>query len=220
MRRPGRTLMLGVGLLVLFAAAALSVPEQPLELEQRWAELMQDIQGPFFKALAQTFNVLGRGIGHVVVLTIPALILVGARRWWAFLAFALTEAVTPITSATVKLLVDRPRPPGGLVRAGGPSFPSGHAAFAGATCIAFVLLFTKVGPHRWVWSSVAGLGIAVMAWSRTYLQVRWLIDVLAGSILGMGIALVVFSTLQLRHPSGLAPSSPAQSGPSKDRPFR
>lgn len=30
-----------------------------------------------------------------------------------------------------------------------------------------------------------------MAWSRTYLQVHWLLDVTAGSILGVGVALGV-----------------------------
>ena len=38
-----------------------------------------------------------------------------------------------------------------------------------------------------------------MAWSRTYLQVHWLLDVLAGSLLGAGVALVVFAALQLRE---------------------
>ena len=36
-----------------------------------------------------------------------------------------------------------------------------------------------------------------MAWSRTYLQVHWLLDVVAGSLLGAGVALVVFAALQL-----------------------
>ena len=36
-----------------------------------------------------------------------------------------------------------------------------------------------------------------MAWSRTYLQVHWLLHVLAGSLLGAGVALVVFAGSQL-----------------------
>jgi undecaprenyl-diphosphatase len=36
-----------------------------------------------------------------------------------------------------------------------------------------------------------------MAWSRTYLQVHWLVDVLAGSLLGAGVALFVFAAIQL-----------------------
>ena len=120
-----------------------------------------------------------------------------ARRWWALLAYAVTEALAPLLSSVVKALVDRPRPPGGLVHPASASFPSGHVTFAGATCVAAVLLFTKVGRRRVLWWWLAIAGIAGMAWSRTYLQVHWLLDVVAGSLLGAGVALVVFAGLQL-----------------------
>jgi undecaprenyl-diphosphatase len=129
------------------------------------------------------------GIGGVLIM---------ARRWWALLAYATTEALTPLLSSVAKALVDRARPPDGLVHPAGASFPSGHTAFAGATCVAAVLLFTKVDRRRRLWWALATAGIAAMAWSRTYLQVHWLLDVLAGSLLGAGVALVVFAAVQLR----------------------
>ena len=54
-----------------------------------------------------------------------------------------------------------------------------------------------------------------MAWSRTYLQVHWLLDVLAGSLLGAGVALVVFAALQLREMTTKNPADPshASQGP-------
>jgi undecaprenyl-diphosphatase len=84
-----------------------------------------------------------------------------------------------------------------MVHPSGASFPSGHATYAGATCIALVLLFTRPGAQRRIWWALAGLGIAVMAWSRTYLQVHWLSDAVAGSLLGIGVALAVFAAVQL-----------------------
>ena len=96
----------------------------------------------------------------------------------------------------LKHLVQRPRPPDGLVHPTGASFPSGHAAYAGVTCIALMLLFTAPGSRRVLWWTVAALGIAGMAWSRTYLQVHWLSDVVAGSLLGVGVSLLVFGGAQ------------------------
>jgi undecaprenyl-diphosphatase len=35
-----------------------------------------------------------------------------------------------------------------------------------------------------------------MAWSRTYLQVHWLSDAVAGAVLGIGITLLCFAAVQ------------------------
>ena len=43
---------------------------------------------------------------------------------------------------------------------------------------------------------LALLGIVGMAWSRTYLEAHWLSDVIGGSLLGVGVALVVFALAQ------------------------
>ncbi|MGZ6660310.1 MAG: phosphatase PAP2 family protein [Solirubrobacteraceae bacterium] len=195
--RPPRALSLGAGCLSLFIVLALLVPAQPLAVEQRWADWMREIQTPFLKHVALIFNYLGRGLGRALLIAGIGIVLIVARRWWALLAYAVTEGLAPLFSSVVKALVDRPRPPDGLVHPTGASFPSGHATFAGATCVAAVLLFTKVGGRRRLWWGLALAGIAGMAWSRTYLQVHWLLDVLAGSLLGAGVALVVFAGLQL-----------------------
>jgi membrane-associated phospholipid phosphatase len=68
-------------------------------------------------------------------------------------------------------------------------------------------LFTKVGPRRRIWWWLAAAGIAGMAWSRTYLQVHWLLDVIAGSLLGSGVTLIVFAGLQLIAPGWRRPGA-------------
>ncbi len=210
--RPRRALPLGAGLLALFVVIALLVPTQPLAVEQHWADWMREIQTPLLEHVALIFNYLGRGLGRALVLIGIGVVLVAARRWAALLAYAVVEALTPLLSAVVKALVDRPRPPDGLVHPAGAAFPSGHAAFAGATCVAAVLLFTKLGRRQRLWWALAVAGIAGMAWSRTYLQVHWLLDVLAGSLLGAGIALLVFASFQLvlprRAPARQPPGEP------------
>jgi undecaprenyl-diphosphatase len=195
--RPRSTLWLGVGFLALFALLGLLVPSDPLALEQRWLEWMRDIRTPTLDHLAHVFNWLGRGIGRAFVLVAAGVPLIVRRRWEALVAFALTEAVTPTISSIVKALVGRPRPPDGLVHPSGSSFPSGHVSFAATTLVAVVVLYTAPGPRRALWWSLAVLGTAVMAWSRTYLQVHWLLDVIGGSLLGAGVALVVFAAAQM-----------------------
>ena len=194
---PRGTLVLGAGLLALFIVLALLVPTQPLAIEQHWANWMLEAQSALLTKLARVFNALGRGVGRTLVLVSIGVVLIAARRWWALLAYAVVEALTPLLTSLVKAIVDRPRPADGLVHPTGTSFPSGHASFAGATCLALVIMFTSPGQRRRPWWCLAAVGIAGMAWSRTYLQVHWLIDVLAGSLLGASIALIVYSIFQL-----------------------
>jgi undecaprenyl-diphosphatase len=96
-----------------------------------------------------------------------------------------------------------------MIEAHGSSFPSGHAAYASATAIALTLLFSKPGRHPVRRFAAAALVIAGMAWSRSYLQVHWLSDVLAGASLGVAVALFTFGLLQISGRGQRAPSNAA-----------
>jgi undecaprenyl-diphosphatase len=194
--KPACALGWGSGLLALVVVAAVLIPAGPLDIDSRWAELMQDIQAPWLRQVALIFNALGRGWSLVTIGAIGLLLVVG-RRWVALVAFACTEAVTPLLVAVIKALVDRPRPVDELIHPHGSSFPSGHAAYAAATTTALVLLFTKSDRDRRAWVPPAVLLTAGMSWSRTYLQVHWLSDVAAGATLGLAVALIAFATIQI-----------------------
>jgi membrane-associated phospholipid phosphatase len=174
---------------------AIVVPSDPLAIDRWWSEVMLDVESPLLKDLALAFNALGRGLAWALSLAAVGVALLVARRWLALVAVALAESPTSLRSALLKAAVGRPRPPDGLVYPVGSSFPSGHAAYAGATCVALVLL-TRWGAGRRWWWALAALAIVGMAWSRTYLQVHWLSDVVGGSPLGIGIALVVLAGAQ------------------------
>lgn len=207
---PEPALLWGGALLALVALGAILVPVGPLDIDSRWAELMQDLQAPWLEQVALVFDALGRGWSFLTIAAI-ALVLGAARRWLALLAFAVTEAVTPLLVAATKALVDRPRPADQIIHPHGSSFPSGHAAYAGATTTALVLLFTTAGKNRRPWYTIAVLVSAGMAWSRTYLQVHWLTDVVAGAILGLAVTLTTFATVQILQArrSGNASHEPA-----------
>jgi membrane-associated phospholipid phosphatase len=193
---PDRAVWAGTGLIAVVLLMAVLVPAGPLSIDRAWSEAMQDHQRPLLKDLALVFNALGRGIGLAVSLAVIAVVLLRARRWLALVAFAIVEGLAPLSSALLKALTDRARPPDGVVQPHGTSFPSGHTTYAGATCVALVLLFTTPGPRRGWWWTLAVLGIIGMAWSRTYLQVHWLSHVIGGALLGIGISLLVFGAAQ------------------------
>jgi undecaprenyl-diphosphatase len=199
---PTHALWAAGGMLALVVLIAILVPAGPLGLDRSWSEAMHDLETPLLTHLALVFNWLGRGVGRALALTLVGLLLLRRRRWLALVAFAVAESLAPLLSSLLKVLVDRARPPDGLVHPAGASFPSGHATYAGATCVALVLLFTTPGTRRRWWSALASLGVVGMAWSRTYLQVHWLTDVIAGALLGIGVSLLVFAIAQ-RHKSWL-----------------
>jgi len=199
---PAHALWAACAMLAFVVLIAILVPAGPLGLDRSWSEAMRHLETPSLTHLALVFNWLGRGFGRVIALALVGLLLVRRRRWLALVAFAVAESLAPLFSALLKLLVDRARPPDGLVHPVGASFPSGHSTYAGATCVALVLLFTTPGTRRKWWWVLAGLAVVGMAWSRTYLQVHWLTDVIAGALLGSGVSLLVFAIAQLRE-SGL-----------------
>jgi membrane-associated phospholipid phosphatase len=186
----------GMSLITVVLLMAIFVPAEPLSVDQAWSDAMQDHQRPLFEDVALFFNALGRGVGLVVSLTVIAVVLLRARRWLAIAVLAIVESLAPLSAALLKGLTQRARPPDGVVHPHGSSFPSGHTTYAGATCVALVLLFTTpTARSRWWWA-LAALGIIGMAWSRTYLQVHWLSDVIGGALLGVGISLLVFGAAQ------------------------
>ena len=146
--------------------------------------------------MALVFNALGQGWAWALTLSAVAILLFCQQRTAALVAFLVAETLSSVLSGALKALIGRPRPPDPHVHPVGSSFPSGHASYGSVTCITLVLLFTPAG-NRARWWAIAALCIAAMGWSRTYLQVHWLSDVIGGALLGIGIALTTFAGAQL-----------------------
>jgi membrane-associated phospholipid phosphatase len=198
--RPRRVLWTGLVLAALVAVVAVVIPARPFAIDVRWSEAMRDVESGRLHDVALAFNYAGRGLGRALLLAAIGIVIILRRRWWALVAFAVTESLTPLSVNLFKLLVDRPRPPGAMIQATGSSFPSGHAAYAGATAIALLLLFSRPGTgRRRAWTVAAAVVVAGMVWSRTDLSVHWLTDSASGAILGTGIALATFAAVQIRR---------------------
>ena len=89
---------------------------------------------------------------------------------------------------------------------GGYSFPSAHTAMSLAVYAFLALLIVRELPlkRRWLPYSVAGLLVTAIAFSRLYLGVHWLSDILGGASLGLfWVALIGIA--YDRHPAPRLP---------------
>jgi membrane-associated phospholipid phosphatase len=136
------------------------------------------------KALAFAGSVWVNWPVRVVVMVALAV----RRRWLQLSAFALAVATSEPLIGLLKDVYQRPRPVGGLYATESFSFPSGHAIAGAVTAVGIVIALVPPGPKRWRWEVQAGLFAGLMALSRTYLGVHWLSDVVAGTLLGVTLA--------------------------------
>jgi len=192
---PRRAMSFGSSLLLVAIAlgVAVSIHPGPSTADHWWAGVVVDGRTDAYTFIAErVFDTLGRFPFSWCIVGAAALVLHHAGRSSAMWVLLAAEVASWLTNNLIKSLVDRPRPPGGLLHASGSSYPSGHAAFAAVTAVLLVALFAPPG-RRGPWVAL-GLVLAVgMAWSRTYLMVHWLTDVVGGLCVGAGVALVALA---------------------------
>jgi undecaprenyl-diphosphatase len=202
----GRRTSAIAGSVLLAVAVGLGVAARlhpaPWPVDRWWAEQMMWMRGPGFTFLArEIFNRVGRFPWSWVIVAAAGVVLWRTGRRAAVIVLLVGEIASWGTNNLVKVLVDRPRPPGALIAAPASSYPSGHAGFAAVTAVLLVTLFTRPG-RRAGWVLLACAGAVGMAWSRTYLMVHWLTDVVGGLAVGAGVAFVTIAVgWDARRPS-------------------
>jgi membrane-associated phospholipid phosphatase len=158
----------------------------------RW---MTDIRNTPLTGISKGLNLLGGGVVTIPVRIAAVLVLAFRRHWARCIAFALTWALSELALTGLKAWFHRGRPPFPMVLTGGFSFPSGHAVAAAATGVALVLAFFPADERRRRWEWLAVGFTFVMAMSRVYLAAHWFSDVVAGTLLGAGIAIFSAATV-------------------------
>jgi undecaprenyl-diphosphatase len=118
------------------------------------------------------------------------------RDHWFFLPVVLASTLSVlVTDVILKNFFSRNRPPPslGTLNIGGPltdySFPSGHATFAWALAI---VLANKEPRAKWLFYSLA----FCISLSRVYLGKHYPLDVIAGSLVGLGTGYISLWTTQ------------------------
>jgi membrane-associated phospholipid phosphatase len=150
---------------------------------------IDDIRNGVLTFIARVLNVVGGGVVTIPLRIAVAVWLAFRRHWRAFATWVLTWAAAELLLTGAKAFFHRGRPPLPLVEVVSFSFPSGHAVAGAATAVALMLVLLPPGPARRRWE-FAAIGFAfVMAMSRVYLNAHWFSDVVAGVLLGTGVAL-------------------------------
>jgi undecaprenyl-diphosphatase len=223
-RRDEPQFQLQVTLATVFALATgafLHVVEDYLDSEPivRWdVEFSRWLHVHSNGALVSFFKVV-TWAGNVAFLALlvagVSLFLLRRRRVNEAVLVTASAAGIELLNGGLKLLFHRPRPELAYVHLDTYSFPSGHAA--GTAAIYGVILYVLARPFSNRARVVAAVGyvllVAVVAFSRLYLEVHYLSDVLAGASLGAAWAsgsLFVYEMKRRGDLVGRLPSSVAR----------
>lgn len=146
---------------------------------------MTDIQSPFLDALMPVVSYLGAFPYCIIASLIIGLVFWLLRKRIESLVIIGVPYIGVIISYILKFLIDRPRPlDDGLEN----SFPSGHTIYT-SILIGLIIYFLPQVVKNKTWCLVlriiAGLVIVLMGFSRLYLQLHWLSDVLSSLVIGI-----------------------------------
>ena len=132
--------------------------------------------------------------------------LLARRDWRMALHWVLTVLTVAALTWTLKQYTDVPRPPVVVPGSMSPSFPSLHASLSMAVFGFLAAAMARELRASWHWLpySVATFLIAAIGFSRLYLGVHWLSDVLAGWSLGL-IWVAAMGIAYRHHPAPPVP---------------
>ena len=180
---------LSVALFVLIGYAVLLTGDPaPTPGDTEAADIVANIQAPWLTDLAKVITALGTGWVTTGVALVAGAMLAVRRRFAEMGVLIAAVVICHIAVPAIKEAVDRPRPVGGLVDAGGSAYPSGHAAYAVIYTWLALTITVRVRPGLTYASALMAIGIAltvVVGLSRVYLDVHYFSDVAGGWALGV-----------------------------------
>jgi membrane-associated phospholipid phosphatase len=149
--------------------------------------------GPGFTGLMQDISLLGSRGAVLAAVAVIVLGLLLRKRWQDTALLLLAYGGGEMTVSLVKSYCQRPRPAAPLVLVHGYSFPSGHAFNIVLLCGFITYLLWPVWRRAWARGLTLAAAlclIVLVGFSRIYLRVHWLDDVLAGYAVGLAWLLI------------------------------
>lgn len=136
----------------------------------------------------------------MLVLTVALLcFLVYKKRYQNSILLAFGMLGGLLIELSIKAIVQRKRPEGALIEATGYSFPSAHSMM---TLVFFAILIYAVKDDiksaflRYLLIAASIIIVLLVSFSRLYLGVHWLSDVIGGLIIGLLWLILLFFTLK------------------------
>jgi undecaprenyl-diphosphatase len=181
--------LLGIGVRTHVAA------ELRLDSSLSTAFYAGDRRSGAMNGLLQAISAPGLAIFRYVVFVPVVVVLVRLRGWWTIAwVSSVVLLISPLTTL-LKAWVGRVRPPfanGGALDPS-PSFPSGHSSgIAASVVVGLVLAWPVLSSRaRQLWTALGVVVVLVVGFSRMWLGVHYLSDVVAGWSLGVAWALLI-----------------------------
>jgi membrane-associated phospholipid phosphatase len=179
--------LLGIYLFVKMAEDV--IDKEYILVIDRWISIhINDVHTPLLNELMIILTSLNGGVG-IVTFSICSILFLAYKKWYSDLWFyLLSVGGAAIAFTSIKLIVQRVRPGSDLLHVASYSFPSGHATMATAVALAVYFIFAKrvhLASLRMLLLIVCAAWIFIISFSRVYLDVHWLSDVIAGFGLGL-----------------------------------
>ena len=203
----GPTLVIGLVVLAAggwaFGALAEEVAEGDTGLDNRIADELHEHATQPLTEFFEAVTTLGNGIVLAGVAAIAAYLLARRRYYAEAVLMVLAFAGAQVLTYSLKLAFRRDRPffTDPLATLSTYSFPSGHATVSIAVygALSLVLVRRLTGPARIACLAAAVLLVSLIGFSRLYLGVHFLSDVLAGFSVGLAWLALCVVVLDLHH---------------------
>lgn len=157
------------------------------QLDVATLNFMEQIRAPFLTTFFKIFTYLGEwNMGIFLLLIISFLLIVKKKNKYNFIIW-LSAGGGVITAYIFKFAFDRVRPIGGLIQESSSSFPSLHAIVSISFYFLLAYLIAQETKNRILKYSAIIVGVIIvllLGFSRVYLGVHYLSDVLAGYAMG------------------------------------
>ncbi len=162
---------------------------------------MQHIYTPFLTKIMIAITTIGNPLPATAI-TLTITLYLGYKKYFIEMLFFLFSIVGSTTLMfIVKSLVQRTRPLHHLIEASGYSFPSGHAAISTALAFSLYLILSKRVKYKKTLLSLCIIYPLIISFSRVYLSVHYLSDVIAGiglSLFWVSLVALVYEGIENR----------------------